>query len=203
MLDKMESVQNSHQNFLSAKYKTHSIDFLITGIGMLATAYFIGKTLNFKYDFAFNVGICGCFSSDVEMGAVLNIIQEHLSELGAEDGLDFLSLKELNLKGTDEFINTSVIKNDALELIPKVCGITVNTVHGNENSIEKVFQKFHPLTESMEGAAFLFVCEQEKIPCAQIRAVSNYVERRNKENWNIPLALKNANEKMIEILNAF
>jgi len=34
----------------------------------------------------------------------------------------------------------------------------------------------------------------------QIRSVSNYVEKRNKENWNIPLALKNLQSILIELL---
>jgi futalosine hydrolase len=54
----------------------------------------------------------------------------------------------------------------------------------------------------MEGAAFLFVCENERIPYVQIRAVSNYVEKRNRDAWNIPLALSNLSLKMIEILDA-
>jgi futalosine hydrolase len=90
-----------------------------------------------------------------------------------------------------------------LDEIPKVCGITVNTAHGYEPSIEKVLNKFHPNTESMEGAAFMFVCENEKIPYAQIRAVSNYMERRNKTAWDITLAFENLNIKVLEILNAF
>ena len=66
-----------------------------------------------------------------------------------------------------------------------------------------MFGKFHPNTESMEGAAFMFVCENEGIPYAQIRGVSNFVEKRNKENWNIPLAIENVSKKVFEILNEF
>jgi len=55
----------------------------------------------------------------------------------------------------------------------------------------------------MEGAAFLFVCEHEQIPCIQLRAVSNFVEKRNKEAWNIPLAIENLNQQLIAIINDF
>jgi futalosine hydrolase len=81
-----------------------------------------------------------------------------------------------------------------------VKGITVNTVHGNLSSIKNAVKKFRPDIESMEGGAFLFVCKNEGIPCAQVRAISNFVEPRNKKNWNIPLAVENLNRKMIEIL---
>ena len=47
------------------------------------------------------------------------------------------------------------------------------------------------------------VCEQFAIPCIQIRAISNKVEKRNTENWNLDLAISNLNteaEKIIEFL---
>ena len=170
---------------------------------MVATAYYCGKIINDSYDLALNVGICGSFNTNLEIGAVVNIIQDHFSELGVEDGQQFLTSKEIGLDAKIEMYNETIISNNKLDEIPKVCGITVNTVHGNEKSIEKVFGKFHPNTESMEGAAFMFVCENEGIPYAQIRGVSNFGEKRNKENWNIPLAIENVSKKVFEILNEF
>ena len=73
-------------------------------------------------------------------------------------------------------------------------------VHRNEKSIELVTSNLHPDIESMEGAAFFYVCMMEKIPCVQLRAISNYVERRNKNNWNIPLSLKNLTATTFEFL---
>ena len=203
LLDQMETGGNSDGKLICCKYKESKIDFLITGAGMVATTYSTAKALSNKYDLALNTGVCGSFNDNLEIGSVINIVQDHFSELGAEDGDQFLSIKEIGLEGKIEMFNETQIKNKVLDEIPKVCGITVNTVHGNAYSIEKVFQKFHPNTESMEGAAFMFVCENEGIPYAQIRAVSNYVERRNNNNWNIPLAIENSNKKMIEVLNAF
>jgi futalosine hydrolase len=62
-------------------------------------------------------------------------------------------------------------------------------------------KRLNPHVESMEGAAFFYACMIEKIPCAQIRAVSNFIEKRNRDNWNIALAIKNLNETAIEIIN--
>jgi futalosine hydrolase len=52
--------------------------------------------------------------------------------------------------------------------------------------------------ESMEGAAFFYACRQAGVPCMQIRAVSNYVEKRNRDNWQIGLAVKNLNTFAVE-----
>src|SRR6185369_7024934 len=146
-------------------YKKLEIDFLITGVGMVSTAYYTGKVLNDTYDVAFNLGICGSFNKNLDLGSIVNIYEDCFSELGAEDGEAFLSLEDLKLEGITKISNNKQGSlNHIIELLPKVTGITVNTTHGNEKSIEKAFQKFHPYVESMEGAAFMFVCENERIP---------------------------------------
>ena len=53
----------------------------------------------------------------------------------------------------------------------------------------------------MEGAACFMVCEKFEIPCIQIRAISNKVEKRNKENWNLDLAISNLNTEVEKIIN--
>ena len=204
LLSEMNSLKLFNENLICCTYKNLEIDFLITGVGMVATAYFMGKTINDNYNIAFNVGICGAFNKNLELGTVVNIYEDCFSELGAEDGEEFLSLEDLKLKGSTILTNTnSQIKNKALSELPKVNGITVNTVHGNENTINRVVQRFHPMVESMEGATFMLACDDYKTPYAQIRAVSNHVEKRNKDNWNIPLAIANLSTKLIEILYGF
>jgi futalosine hydrolase len=53
----------------------------------------------------------------------------------------------------------------------------------------------------MEGAAIAMVCEKENIPYLQVRSISNYVTKRNTNEWNIPLAIKNLNASIIKIIN--
>lgn len=202
VLNKMEATRHFGTNLISCMYKKLEIDFLITGVGMVATTYYMSKALNDTYDVAFNLGICGSFNKNLELGTVVNVYEDRFSELGAEDGEEFLSLEDLNLQGITTITNAKQGSiNQIIELLPRITGITVNTTHGNEKSIEKVFNKFHPYVESMEGAAFMFVCENEQIPYVQLRAVSNYVERRNKDTWHISLAIENLNNKMLEIID--
>jgi futalosine hydrolase len=203
LLEQMEMINDSGGKLISSRYKDLEIDFLIAGAGMVATAFYAGKILNDSYDAAFNVGICGSFNRNFNIGDVVNVYEDCFSELGAEDDLEFITLQELNLEGVTTIINNKYGSlNSIIEVLPKVNGITVNKVHGNDHSIEKVFQKFHPMVESMEGAAFMFACEIEDIPYVQIRAISNYVEKRNKEAWDIPFAIENLNKKVLEILNS-
>ena len=97
--------------------------------------------------------------------------------------------------------NENVFTNEFLEKIKKVRGISVNTCHGNEASIKKFTSRLRVETESMEGAAFLWACNQIKVKCVQLRAVSNYVEKRDKSKWEIASAVKNLNEVLIKLLS--
>jgi futalosine hydrolase len=187
----------------------HEIDVLISGVGMVATAAWTAKALSAKkYDAALNFGVCGSFDRSLEIGKVVHVLTDRFADLGAEDDEKFLSVHDLNLLGENEFpfmwgqlVNQSVPNYERILNLTGVNAISVNTVHGNEASISKTVKRLNPHVESMEGAAFFYACMIEKIPCAQIRAVSNFIEKRNRDNWNIALAIKNLNETAIEIVN--
>jgi len=180
------------------KTDKHHINIIITGVGMVATAYAIGKEFAINsYDLAVNLGVAGSFSKRLEIGELIQITTDVFSELGAEDDEEFISLDELELGET--LFNSS---DDArfITSLKKGTAITVNKVHGNEDTIEEVKEMFNPKVESMEGAAFFYACEEANIPGIQVRAISNYVEKRNRERWNIPLAIKNLNNWLIQYL---
>ncbi|MCB0402592.1 MAG: futalosine hydrolase [Flavobacteriales bacterium] len=198
-----------NQKLKSYEYRGHQIDVLIPGVGMTCTAYWLGKTLNSNlYDAAINLGLAGSFDDNLSIGQVVNITSDQISELGTEDGESFLSLIDMDLIMDEDFTlnngemeNTICIANPTIDSLPRVKGITVNTVHGDQESIDKVKGLFHPQTESMEGAAFFYACLLEGISCAQIRSISNKVEQRNKDNWNIPLAVRNLCETALQIID--
>ena len=162
---------------------------------MVPTAYNLAQILSrAKYDLAINCGVAGSFIRDIKIGEVVYVAQDIFAELGAEDDEKFLTLSQLGLIGSDTFTPDAIKQYPVLNKLKKVKGITVNTVHGNENSIKKITDRLQPDIETMEGAAFYFVCESEKIPAIQLRGISNYVEKRNRENWNMPLAVKSVSE---------
>jgi futalosine hydrolase len=204
LLNQMEiNAFAENSRVIKCNYKKLEIDCLITGVGMVATAYYTGKMLNDSYDMALNIGICGTFNANLDIGSVVNIYEDCLAELGAEDGTKFLTMEELKLEAVTKINNIEQGElSSVFELLPKVNAITVNKVHGNEKSIKNTVDRFHPTVESMEGAAFMFACDQERIPYLQIRAVSNLVEKRNRERWDIPLAIGNLNKKVIEFFDS-
>lgn len=179
----------------------HSVRVLITGVGMVATAFAIGRELaSGNYDLAINAGIAGCFDPQISLGEVLRVNSDTFAELGAEDGDDFLSIDQMGF-GKSAFSPLPCQLPQALESLKVVSAITVNRVHGNQKSIDQTVARFNPQIESMEGAAFFYASNQMGLPSLQIRSVSNKVEVRNKAAWNIPLAIGNLNDCLIDLLN--
>ena len=105
-----------------------------------------------------------------------------------------MTYDQLNLGGCHIFKNNFISKNKLISQLKDVKGITVNTIHGNDISISKVIELYDPTIESMEGASFFAACDNNINNYLQIRAISNYVEKRDKSKWQMPLAIKNLNE---------
>ncbi|MDB5012873.1 MAG: futalosine hydrolase [Daejeonella sp.] len=180
---------------------SHSVEVLITGAGMVATAFALGKHfVSNKYDLAINVGIAGSFDFSLALGDVVLVNEDVFADHGAEDGDNFLSIDEMGFGESRQMPIHTGTENLKTYGFKKVKAITVNKVHGNEYSIEKVIARVSPQIESMEGAAFFYACNKSSMPCIQIRSISNYVERRNREKWNIGLAIKTLNEALIKLL---
>ena len=188
------------------QYENLEIKILITGVGMTYTAYSLSKFLAFhKIDLAINAGVAGSFSSDFEIGEVVNVVSEQFGDLGAEqaDG-SFMSIHEMELIPPNQkpFLHGQLNHPLSAEIafLPKVKGLTVNKVHGSAKSIKAIKKKYQADVETMEGAAFFMVCLLDKVSFLEIRAISNYVEPRNKDNWNLPLAIGNLNKTLHDII---
>ncbi|MCE3227595.1 MAG: mqnB [Bacteroidetes bacterium] len=176
------------------------ISVTVTGVGMVNTAFAMGKLSGQTFDHLINIGICGAFDRELKQGEIVNVVSDTLSEMGAEDGNEFINYEDMKLGGTNTYRSFIEKDNGLLDSLKKVKGITVNKVHGNEESISKVKNTYNPQVESMEGAAFFRGCQGHSGNYYQLRAISNYVEKRDKSKWNIPVAIKNINEFVIKLI---
>jgi futalosine hydrolase len=189
---------------------THHIDVLTTGVGMVATATWCSRALvTGDYDLALNVGMCGTFDRLLALGTVVHVTTDRFAELGAEDGARFLTIHDLGLLDANEFpftagtvVNAEPPRSGVLQSLPAVTAITVSTVHGDDESIARARRRFSPQVESMEGAAFMYACLVHGLPFAQLRSVSNVVERRNRDAWNLPEAIRRVNATALEIVDS-
>ena len=180
----------------------HQVDVLITGVGMLSAGARTARRLALgHYDVAFNFGVCGSFDPALGLGTVVHVTAEQTPELGAEDGDAFISIRELGLASDDVIENVAPPDVAALAALPAVRAITVNTVHGNAASIAAIVRRCQPQVESMEGAGFACACNISSVPYAQVRAVSNVVEQRNRDAWRLDLAIHNLKEVAVRMLD--
>jgi len=190
---------------LYAPNETVNFYFLFTGVSQVPTIFHITKVMQeLRFDLAINVGIAGAISN-IPIGEVVKVVNDKFYELGAEDNGNFISIHEMNLLSDADYpLNkesielTSNIQLNTISKLKTAHGITVSKVHGNTDSIQKlqgtINKTNYDYIESMEGAAFAYVCAKMNVGAIQIRSISNKVEPRNRDNWNIPLAIKNLNE---------
>jgi futalosine hydrolase len=185
------------------------INLLITGVGSISTAWALKQwiSLKGKPDLAINGGIAGSYKDEFLPGDVVMPISDCFADAGIEDGDNFITLAEAGLISANEFpYKNGIIYTDPRYskrlngVIKTVRAITVNTATGSEITRQKLVEKFNPDIETMEGATFFYICSLENISFLALRAISNKVERRNKNNWKIALALNNLSEKLKEVL---
>lgn len=184
------------------------LHFLVTGMGMMNTAAHLALYCsNHERDFYINAGICGAFNRTFSLGEVVQITSETYGDFGVENDdqfedffdLGFIDKKENAFQyGQCEPIQHNFLSNISLK---PATSITVNKVHGNANTIKTIEEKYSTDIENMEGLAFYYVLKLVQKPGIEIRAVSNYVEKRNKDNWEIELAVKHLNDEIMLLIN--
>lgn len=185
-----------------------SIQLAVTGVGIPSTLFLLQNLLHrSKFDLVINAGIAGSFEPSLKPGDVIKVDRDRFGDLGVEekDG-SFTDVFELELINHNQPpFNKGWIENDisGFEFLPGVDAITVNKVHGRQESIDAIKNKYPGIAvESMEGAAAAFVTSLFKKPFLQIRAISNFVEPRNRDIWEIEKALKNLHTVLFEIVGA-
>jgi futalosine hydrolase len=178
---------------------------VITGVGSVATAYHLTKMIReHKPDLVIQAGIAGAFDTALSMGEAVIVRRDRMADMGVEENGEWKDLVDLGLaKENDEpFIDGWLVNESGIEEFdfPKVDAITINEITTSPRRISVLNEKYHAAIESMEGAAFHFICLQENIPFVQLRAVSNYVGERDKSRWEMELAIKNLNQALIKII---
>lgn len=205
-LRKIQGIKPGMDGFLLGECE---VSLLITGVGSMATSWAMTKWLssNPKPDLAVNIGIAGSYNMDISIGDVVVPVSDCFADAGIETGNGFITLEEAGLADPDRFPFTKgriIAENKytalALTFLKPVNAITVNSATGSDLTIDRLLKKYNPDIETMEGATFFYICSGEKLPFLALRSISNRVEPRNKDKWNIPLALFSLSEKLREFL---
>lgn len=203
----LDEFQPKSADFIGLFIANENLHFLITGMGMLNTAAHLALySAKYNRDFFIDAGVCGAFNRNLKIGEVVQVISETYGDFGVENDEEFQDFFDLGFidKKEDAFqygLCEPILSDFHTKInLPKATSITVNKVHGNEKTIKIIEKKYQADTENMEGLAFYYVLKLIQKPGIEIRAVSNYVEKRNKENWNLKLSIQNLNKELETII---
>lgn len=196
-------------NEYNTSFPAESVDVLITGIGLTATAYSLTKYLSLKKpELIIQAGVGGCFDKNLQLGSVLAIEQETIADESVIELKRLKTLFDLKLVPQDRFPYTKGwLVNPDKQLLKKtklkiVKGISINEITTSKQKVDFYRKAFNPVVESMEGAAFHYTCLMESIRFLQIRSVSNYIAERNKKRWNMKESIINLNKELLRLLQS-
>lgn len=189
----------------------HSVHVCLTGVGIMVATESLARTLaNTRYDFALQAGVAGAFDRNIPLGEVVQVEREALADLGAEDrDGSLLDVFTLGLAGKDDApfrdgnlwsATSEGAPGGAFSRLRKVSGITVQTVSGTASTIASRAARYGADVETMEGAPFHYCCLHAGVPFVQLRAISNYVEPRNREAWKMHDAIAALNNTLVSAM---
>jgi futalosine hydrolase len=189
----------------SQRLKLH---FHQSGIGLLASSFSLTKLiLEEKPDLIIQAGIAGSFNKEIALGTVLAVKDETIGDLGVEEEGKWKDLFDLKLEKSSyhpfekrKLPNQWLSKYNLVQL-PEVVAITVNEISTDPDRIQQLQKKYHPVLESMEGASLHYVAREMNTAFIQIRAISNYVGERNKENWRMKEPISNLNRVLLKYID--
>jgi futalosine hydrolase len=189
------------QAFFDAQKGNSCVHCLVTGIGPVETTLSLAKILHQQpaIDCVVNFGVAGAYlDNDTPVQAELLDLclaeQEVLGDIGIQMA-DTVERFSGDLPVRDRFIldpgllaAAGRILEDEDILYKRGTFVTVNCASGTRQRGNQLGRQFCGLCENMEGAAVARVCEEFSLPCLEIRCVSNMVEDRNKEAWQLQKA---------------
>lgn len=189
------------------------IVFTHCGVGKVNAAHSATLILeNYNIDLMILFGIAGAYS-----GSIGDVAVAESESYGEEGVLTKEGWKPMEftgfplLKNEKEYYNTFPMDADSVSLalsVSKDMGfnvnsgnfVTVSQCSGTRESGELLRKRFNGICENMEGAAVAHICVLYGIPMLEIRGISNMVENRDMDKWNIPLAVSHCNKVVSEVV---
>lgn len=197
------------RRFVNQQKIDDKVQFLITGVGVVAATYSLTKSVgSSRPSLILQGGVAGCFDENIALGTTLVVQNESLADLGVVQDRKFTSLFELGLADEDSFPwkNGKLYNVHAHTLqtgLPFADSITVNEITTSNERMMHYKNTLGAVIESMEGAALHYVALMESVPFLQVRSVSNYIGERDKSKWLLQNAIGNLNRELERLLKKF
>jgi futalosine hydrolase len=165
---------------------------VVAGVGPAAAAAATSRALSDgRHDLVLCAGIGGGFAplgpGDIAVAASIVF-----ADLGAETADGFVPVSALGF-GSERY---DVAPRLSVELADRTGGhlgtvLTVATVTGTAARAAELSGRFpDAIAEGMEGAGVAAAATIHGVPFAEVRAISNLIRPRDRDAWEIPLALE-------------
>jgi futalosine hydrolase len=192
----------------TSESKRMKVIFHQSGVGVLATAVSLTKVImDEKPDLIIQIGIAGCFDENLSLGRVITVKEEALGDLGVQEDGKWKDIFDLKLEKSNyppyekRRLPNPWLNDYNLLKLPEVIAVTINEITTSEDRKQQLIKKYEAVTESMEGAALHYVCRNFNVPFIQMRATSNYIGERDKEKWEMKVAIDNINQTLLKYLD--
>jgi futalosine hydrolase len=203
---KLEKLSEVSERLSQYKFNHIELDVLTVGHSLFETSFLMGKMLTKqKYHLVLGLGLAGSYTEEIEVGTIVNIINDKPFNFGeeTEDGIKSLyALKLLNpfeaphQRGA--FINMTSAYFNVFLPYRKVPAVTTTLLKGSQSTINYKLKNFPLDVETSNGLGIHYACLFEKTNFYQLRAISYNLAIGN-SNENV--ALQQLNETFIDILN--
>lgn len=172
-------------------------DVIAGGVGPMSAAVSTARALTSEeYGLVISAGIAGGFNGRADIGSLVLANEIIAADLGVQTDQGFSSLDELGFGSTRIPVDTSIIEQlsevlqEAKLTITTGPILTLSTVTGTKEIAEELASRVPGATaEAMEGFGVATAAVDFNLPVLEIRAISNLVGPRDRENWRIKEAL--------------
>ncbi len=195
-----------HRTWTRGILGSASIVLIETGMGAVNTAQALTVALQqLNPDHFLQIGIGGAYlTTDLQIGDLALATEENYGDLGLITPEGWHPAEEIGipiLSKDRDYYNTFPLNSDrvaeAYEVLQRsevniVSGpfVTVQQCTGRADIGNELASRFNAICENMEGAAAAQICTLYDVSFLELRAISNRVENRNKDAWDIPLAIE-------------
>ena len=187
---------------------------LVTGVGVLETTLRLTKFLaesSEQYDAVVHFGVGGAYilpeqQTQPELMDICLAEREVAGDLGIclENSFEYLDSALTGEICYDLDRSLAARCQNILSGLGVNCQygvfVTVNAITGYRSRGQMLQSRWNGICENMEGAAVARVCREFKLPCAELRCISNFVEDRDLSTWCLPEAAQKAARTAIRLV---
>ncbi|GAK08737.1 futalosine hydrolase [Geomicrobium sp. JCM 19038] len=151
-----------------------------------------------NYDLVINAGIAGGFREKVQLEDIVVSTTIQAADLGADTGEQFIPVEELGFGSSRiECLGSEVDRFRELENVFTGRIITKSTVTGTDEEAKRLQARYEDaVAEGMEGFGVATAAEEFGVPVLEVRAISNYIGKRERDKWKIKEALASLKQVM-------